>query len=141
MSLSSAADLVCVDQDNLYHVWDIVQPLLKDASLASREKWTVADALRRLQNNEAQLWVILWRGSIIAAVLTELVDLDNCKVCKIVCCAGHDIRRWVDHNQTIEQWAKEQGCRAMYFNAHPVIAKLLSRRGYDMTHIVLEKEL
>jgi hypothetical protein len=142
-SPSSAADTEAylVQPKDIDYVWDKVQGLIAEASFASRMKWLPEDAYKRLKAGKAQLWVAWGDDAIQACVLTEIHDGDRQKQARIVTCAGWNIRRWVDHVETIERWAKEQGCQAMYFNAHPVIARLLSRKGYEITHWTCEREL
>src|SRR5687768_4982817 len=97
----------------LDYVWDDVRPLIEEASFASRDKWFAEDAYERLRKAKAQLWVVWQDGAIIAVAITELIPHERRQVCKVVTCAGWNIRKWLKHLAEVESWAKTQGCDHM----------------------------
>jgi hypothetical protein len=132
-----------LNPDHIDYIWDAALPMIEAASLASRRQWTADDVYELVKSRKAQMWLVWdsW-GVLVALTITEIVDSNHIKVGRLVACAGQNIRRWSHHIATLEAWAKKEGCTAMHFGAHPSIAKLLARRnGYEITHLVLEKEL
>lgn len=127
-----------VELDSLAAVWPIVKPMLVPA-LDRGE--TALGLLADLMAEEAQLWAIYEHGKIIAAVVTEVLEEDDGRrECNIWAAGGTGINRWADYVEMIEDWARENGCRAVVVEkTRPGMQRLL--KGYKITHITLGKVL
>lgn len=122
-------------------VWDEVRPWLVAACKRSRGKFDENDIRVGLLERDDQLWI--WRTSTAFAVgITRIINYPKQRVCQIRIVTGRNRREWEGECiSVIEQWAKAQGCHAMELQARSGWGKVLSRRGYEKTHVYLERPL
>lgn len=109
---SSANRYACTGilEDQLGMVWKDCSPLLEKA-LGEGE--TMEQVLAALFQKRAQLWVGGDEDGIKVACVTEVVRRGGCLYCNIWLTGGSGINNWFYFLETIEAWAKEQGCDAM----------------------------
>lgn len=91
-------------------VWLKVKPLLEKA-LGEGE--TIEDVLTRLFLKTAQLWIGADETEIHVACVTEIISKGGTKYCNVWLTGGKGVNNWVYYLDTIEEWAKSQGCDAM----------------------------
>ena len=91
-------------------VWLKVKPLLEKA-LGEGE--TIEDVLSRLFLKTAQLWIGATEDEIQVACVTEIYTRGGTKYCNVWLTGGKGVNNWLYYLDTIEAWAKEQGCDAM----------------------------
>lgn len=99
-----------IDDEYLGAVWMRCVPMLKPA-LAEGE--TLQDVLRRLYLKTAQLWIGADETEIHVACVTEIVSKGERKYCNVWLAGGKGVNNWLWYLDTIEEWAKAQGCDAM----------------------------
>jgi hypothetical protein len=123
-----------------HHVWmyeDRVKPLLAKG-LENPE--LVHRLVDQAKTGATQLWCVFNGFEIQAAVLTELVTIGSRKVCNIISVGGRNMGEWFHHVETIEAWARENGCVDMrHANCRTGWARKL--KDYKTTRITLEKAL
>lgn len=109
---SSAKRYACTGilEDQLGMVWKDCAPLLERA-LGEGE--TMEQVLAALFSKRAQLWVGGDDSGIKVACVTEIVRRGGKLYCNIWLTGGSGINNWFYFLETIEAWAKEQGCDAM----------------------------
>jgi hypothetical protein len=134
---ASLASFTGVLSHDVPQYWPLVECHIK-RGLAKGE--TLENHYERLMKREEQLWIAFTSQKVIAACLTELVTLDNRKVCNIISIGGSGILQWLHHIKTLEAFAKAKGCAAMRY---PEIRKGWQRvlKDYHVTKITLEKAL
>lgn len=122
-------------------VWDEVRPWLADACKTSRGKFDENDIRIGLLERDDQLWI--WRTPTAFAVgVTRLINYPKQRVCQLRIVTGTNMDEWAQPCiEAIERWAKANGCDAMEFQARPGWERFLSCRGYDKTHVYLERAL
>jgi hypothetical protein len=122
-------------------VWPEVCPWIEAACRTNRGKYDAEDIRRGLLAGADQLWI--WKTPTAFAIgITRLVDYPKQKVCTLRIVTGTNAAEWQHAAvETIERWAKENGCQAMEFCARPGWGKRLRNQGYEMTHNYLEKPL
>ena len=132
-----APQLVCVDPVRIAEFWPHVVPLLK-AAVARTDLNRFDEIESDVLAGRGLLW-LAWSGRIEAAATTILTDAEANKACVLTACGGNDMRRWVTLLETIEAYARAEGCSRM---------RIFGRRGwqrvlenYHTTNIVLEKDL
>lgn len=91
-------------------VWAKCAPLLTPA-LAEGE--TIEFVLSRLFMRTAQLWIGADEKDIHVACVTEIITRGGRKYCNVWLTGGKGVNNWLYYLDTIEAWAKEQGCDAM----------------------------
>lgn len=124
-------------------VWDEVRPWIAAACKTSRGKFDENNIRIGLLEGEDQLWI--WRTETAYAVaITRLINYPKQRVCTIRIVTGRNRSEWqVPAMETIERWAKANGCQAMELQARPGWWRGFLRRlgGYEMTHLYCEKPL
>ncbi len=121
-------------------VWRQVLPLVDGIVAASRGSITADGIFEFIVNGDMQLWVTEGDG-ILAIAITEIVRYPRKTVCKIFGCTGNGMKEWLHFMDEIEAWAAANGCRGMKHEARKGWARILAPKGYEMTHVILEKEL
>lgn len=96
--------------DHLGIVWREVVPMLTPAL---GEDELIDHVERHLHLGTAQLWIAADPERIHAAAVTEIVTKGKRKYCNIWLTGGSGVNNWLKYINTIERWAKEQGCHAM----------------------------
>lgn len=122
-------------------VWPEVQPWVEAACETSRGKFDAEDIRACLLTGEDQLWI--WKTPTAFAIgITRLANYPKQRVCRLRVVTGTNMAEWAAPCiETIERWAKANGCHAMEFQARPGWERFLSRRGYDRTHVYLERAI
>lgn len=133
----SAPQLVCVDPNRVAEVWSYVALLLKRAVLHT-DLNRFEEIERDVLGGRGLLW-LAWSGEIEAAVTTSLIETDTSKVCVLTACGGRDMRRWLALLETIESYARAEGCSRMRIFGRKGWQRVLA--SYHTTNFVLEKDL
>jgi len=74
---------------------------------------TMEQVLTALFQKRAQLWIGATEDEIHVACVTEVIRRGGCLYCNIWLTGGKGVNNWLYFLETIEAWAKEQGCDAM----------------------------
>lgn len=98
-----------ITEDQLGLVWQECKPLLEKA-LGEGE--TIEQVLTRLFQQTAQLWIGA-EDRIEVACVTEIITRGGRKYCNVWLTGGRGVNNWLYYLDTIEEWAKENGCDAM----------------------------
>ncbi len=122
-------------------VWEEVRPWIEKACETTRGKFDAEDIRAGLLTGEDQLWI--WKTATAFAVgITRLSNYPKQRVCNLRIVTGTNMAEWADACiETIEKWARANGCQAMEFQARPGWKAFLKPRGYDETHLYLERPL
>jgi len=133
----STPQLVCIDPRRIAQFWPHVAPLLK-AAVVRTDLCAFDEIERDVLAGDSLLW-LAWSGAIEAAVITSLIKTDTSKVCVLTACGGKDMRRWLALLETIEAYARAEGCSRMRIFGRKGWQRVLAN--YHTTNIVLEKDL
>lgn len=130
-----------IQRSEINAVWEEVRPWLEAACETSRGKFDAEDIRAGLLSGEDQLWI--WKSPTAFAVgITRLSNYPKQRVCNLRIVTGENMAEWAQPCiETIEQWARANGCHAMEFCARGGWERFLTRRGYDRTHVFLERTL
>jgi len=130
--------LVAVDPSLVASVWPHARALVKRA-IDRTGLCNFADIEREVLAGLQQLW-LGWNGTAIqAAAVTQLVAIEGRKVCILVACAGSDRKGWLPLLAGLEQFAKNEGCRALRIIGRKGWSRVLE--DYPVKYVVMEKEL
>lgn len=120
----AATPLVLIPAAHIETVWPLAEPHLKRALQFADGEFTLEEARGSIADGRFQLW-LAWDGAerrATGAGVTEIFDYPRKRVCFLVLWASEAPRpRWLDGLQTVERWARENGCKAM---------RLLGRKGW-----------
>ena len=101
---------------------------------------TMEDMLAKLFRSEAQLWIVMKDDGVVAAMVTELVNVDHRLVCNIWALAGTGVNNWLAYLPFFEAWAMTKECKAITISrARPGWTRIL--KDYRVKTVSLEKEL
>ena len=102
--------IVKVPQEDLHIVWNEVEPLIKKAL---DDTYTARDILDGLVKNAFQLF-ISWEDKVESAVITEVIQYPQKKVCRYFLAGGSNMNNWLEPiQQEIEKFAKYNQCDAI----------------------------
>lgn len=134
---------VLIMPHQLTDVWCSVEPLVVLACARSSGKFLAADVARAVALGEFQLWVGADDGEAYPKVImiTRLLPYPRLTACELLACVGDDREAWEPLLDDVEAWAKANGASLMQPIARPGWERVLAKRGYRKTHVMLEKVL
>src|SRR5262249_27171526 len=133
-----------VPASRLADAWADVAPLVSLACARSSGKFAAADVARAVAAGAFQLWVGVTDAEPATPrvmLITRLLPYPRLTVCELLACVGDDREAWEPLLDDIERWAKAHGAALMQPIARPGWERVLARRGYRKTHVMLEKVL
>ena len=137
-----------VRADRLVEAWPAVAPLVALACARSSGKFQLPDVARALAEGDFQLWVGIDDTAPESApavvrvmMLTRLLPYQRLLACELLACVGDDREAWEPLLDDIEAWARANGAALMQPIARPGWERVLAKRGYRKTHVMLEKVL
>lgn len=120
----------------------MVASALRRACERSDGRYAIGDVFAALLRRDMQLWIAVDEASedpVEAVCITEMIAYPREKRCGVVFCAGRNPGRWLHHLESIEGWARAQGCAAVELQGRPGWERLL--KGWDKTHVLLRKRI
>lgn len=102
-------------------------------------EYTLEQVRSRIEAGDAQLWVARDGGRILMAMVTALVEEPGGKACDVWLVGGEDHARWLSHIVTLEQWARDEGCKRMVTNCRPGWRRWLP--DWRIVRVTMEKRL
>ena len=128
--------IIKVPQDDLHIVWNEVEPLIKKAL---DDTYTARDILDGLVKNAFQLF-ISWEDKVESAVITEVIQYPQKKVCRYFLAGGSNINNWLEPiQQEIEKFAKYNQCDAIEVAGRKGWLRKL--KGYEQKIYLMSKKL
>lgn len=128
----------------LPEAWPRVAPLVTLACARSSGKFLASDIARAVAAGEFQLWIGVTEPTPerpVVMLITRLLPYPRLTACELLACVGDDRTSWESLLDDIERWAKANGASLMQPIARPGWERVLARRGYRKTHVMLEKVL
>ena len=128
--------IIQVPKKDLHIIWNEVEPLIKKAL---DDTYSARDILDGLVKNSFQLF-ISWEKKVESAVITEVVQYPQKKICRYFLAGGNNMDNWLEPIQeTIEQFAKHNHCNAVEVAGRKGWSKKL--KGYEQKVYLFSKEL
>ena len=125
--------------------WDILKEPLKKAFETGQHECDLSDYLARALTRQAQIWVFQEEPSnnILGVGLTQFLQYTNYKTLHIVAVGGIEWDKWADCYYIVEQFAKDNGCKAVEQWGRRGWTKLLKEHipGFETVYHVMRKEL
>ena len=131
-----------IHPDHILSIWNKIAPLFEKVIEYNRQ-----GSLEYVYNNlviekKDLLWVA-WEkeniDNILMVVITRLVEGN---VMEILACGGQQRNLWMDHFNTLEQFAKDHGCtRIQIKNGRKGWQRDLSKQGMKITGYTFEKNI
>ena len=125
-----------VPEKDLHIIWNEVEPLIKKAL---DDCYTTDDILKGLIKNNFQLF-ISWNKKVESAVITEVAQYPQKKICRYFLAGGSNINNWLEPiQQEIEKFAKHNNCQAIEVAGRKGWARKL--KGYEQKIYLFTKEI
>lgn len=118
--------MVGVPADQVQSVWHEVRPQVARCFKKIKEyRWEPEDILHALQCRDMQLWISLDGGGLCAILITRLVAYPRALECELFMWSGRMTDDWREQLETVENWAREQGCHYMSTLSRPGSVKFV----------------
>ena len=128
--------IIKVPQEDLHIVWNEVESLIKKAL---DDTYTARDILDGLVKNAFQLF-ISWEDKVESAVITEVIQYPQKKVCRYFLAGGSNMNNWLEPiQQEIEKFAKNNQCDAIEVAGRKGWLRKL--KGYKQKIYLMSKKL
>ena len=128
--------IIKVPQEDLHIIWNEVEPLIKKAL---DDTYTARDILDGLVKNAFQLF-ISWEDKVESAVITEVIQYPQKKVCRYFLAGGSNMNNWLEPiQQEIEKFAKYNQCDAIEVAGRKGWLRKL--KGYEQKIYLMSKKL
>lgn len=133
--------LYCLLKSQLQEWHERMRPLLESAAQHSGERYTADDIYYRAEDGLFQVWVIMEEEIPKALCVTEVTQYPLSKELCIVIMTGEEMPMWVFMIETLENFARDIGCKRIKGYARPGWERVIKQYGYEKTHVILEKIL
>jgi hypothetical protein len=128
--------------DRAWPLWlQLTQPWLQSMADGSGGRFLEPDIEAALVRGEYQLWPVMRNGECVAALVTQIMHYPRLKACRMIGCAGRDMREWVPLHPQIVAWAARQGCTKMEALCRPGWGRVLAPLGYSPFHVLIEGDV
>ncbi len=129
---------VCVDPALVHLVWPRVSHWIK-AALERGDMGTFGSVESDVLAARALLWVVWNDPDLEGAAVTQVEKFESSKVCTIAACGGGGMRTWVHLIETLEDYARQQGCNCVRIVGRKGWQRVL--KDYATAKVILEKRL
>ncbi len=136
---SSVRIVSYVPPQNAIAIWEQVEPLLLKGIMYDDNSYSGKNLLDAILKKEMQLW-ISWKDKVESAVLTQIIEYPQFKVCRWFLAGGSNLHSWLeDLTRQVEAWAVANNIKRIELVGRKGWLKKL--KDYKAKHIVMTKEL
>ena len=136
---SSVRIVSYVPPQNAIAIWEQVEPLLLKGIMYDDNSYSGKNLLDAILKKEMQLW-ISWKDKVESAVLTQIIEYPQFKVCRWFLAGGSNLHSWLDDlTRQVETWAVANNIKRIELVGRKGWLKKL--KDYEAKHIVMTKEL
>jgi hypothetical protein len=121
--------------------WPVVEPWIEKAAQQTGCPWTLAQIRTALEERRMQMWVVWADGTPNIVLITETYETAAGLTCSITVAAGSKLNESWPALDTVQRWAKEQGCVRMTLEGRKGWERLMSPRGWRVASIQMETTL
>jgi hypothetical protein len=134
--------VVLIQPDDLDVVWDEVVPLIEAALKYSEGEVIPEDLVKPIKIGKMQLWVAMFKGSVIAAMITEIVMYPRKRTLRVITIAGkdgHGMSKWYGFLPMVEGFALSNNCSSLEAWTRKGMARKLT--DWEHKYMVITKDL
>jgi hypothetical protein len=127
--------------------WELLRPEIIRSLDHSFDETSLSTHLSKVLNYQSQLWVFydgdIWSDSLKGVGLTQFLQYSNYRTLHIITCSGYDWAVWADQYYVVEQFAKDNKCKAVESWGRKGWARALPKAipGFEEAYVVMRKEL
>jgi|TARA_Y100000385_G_C12922275_1_gene563111 hypothetical protein len=128
-------------------IWDLVHFMIKEALVYSGGYAEPNDIKKLLLSGENQLFLVFGSegeesNKVYGVVTTRIFNNPNFKELQGLICTGKKMNLWEEKLiNTLETFAKVNGCKKVKAYMRPGYKKVMPKYGYKSRHVEFEKEL
>lgn len=136
---SASVDLVEVDPARVAEFWPIAEPWLKAAYDRGHSDDSLEDVRNMVFAGRALLWLVHEDFKVLGAVVTQVSNTTNRRLCTVLAFGGTGFREWTHLLAKIEDYGRTMRCDAMRIYGRPGFARVYPE--YKQPWIALERSL
>jgi hypothetical protein len=123
--------------------WPALSRYLKQVLPHGQGESTLTDYLTKVLTNYAQCWAVVEGTTIVGCGLTEFLTYARHKTLHIIAFSGSNFEEQSKVFPTVEQFAKDSGCKAIEQWGRSGWAKVLPQYvpGFKQAYVVMRKDL
>ena len=102
---------------------------------------TYEQIVQALMDQDITLWIV-WKNGIIAVYITRVSEFHGIRYYEVIAMSGKDVLDWLDPAlENVEKTARGLGVDRLRFMGRDGWLKMFQKRGFEKTHIVMQKVL
>jgi hypothetical protein len=123
--------------------WPTLSRYLRQVIEHGQGESTLTDYLTKVLINMAQCWAVVEGGTIVGVGLTEFLQYTQHKTLHIIAFSGSNFEEQSKVFPTVEQFARDNGCKAIEQWGRQGWAKVLPQYvpGFKQAYVVMRKDL
>lgn len=123
--------------------WPTLSRYLRQVIEHGQGESTLTDYLTKVLVNMAQCWAVVEGGTIVGVGLTEFLQYTQHKTLHIIAFSGSNFEEQSKVFPTVEQFARDNGCKAIEQWGRQGWAKVLPQYvpGFKQAYVVMRKDL
>jgi hypothetical protein len=136
--------IILLTPDEAVQYWSTLSTYFEKVIEHGQGESTLTDYLRKVLNNYAQCWALVSEDyKIVGAGLTEIINYSQHKTLHIIAYSGDDFDSQAKVFSTVEEYAKNMGCKAIEQWGRSGWAKVLPKYvpGFKEAYVVMRKDL
>lgn len=120
---------------------DQLHAILKPAIERSRGRESFASILQEIDEGRSVLWTGFKGNKLMVAATGQVITYPHARVLRIPFLAGEGMTDILQNEQEVLDFAVKQGCSSMELIGRPGWEKVLTKVGWEKSHIVMEKRI
>jgi len=130
-------------RDQTVENWVILSRYLTQVIPHGQGESTLTDYLTKILTGYAQCWAVFEGDTIVGVGLTEFLNYAQHKTLHIIAFSGNNFEEQSKVFPTVEQFAKDSGCKAIEQWGRPGWAKVLPKYvpGFKQAYVVMRKDI
>lgn len=121
----ATVEILPVAQQHVARIWPLVEKYVADSLVYAKGVYLPEDIRGFCIEGKMQMWIAVRGESVLAAVITEVMDFPRKRMISVPFIGGRDMRSWFRKMlATVEAWSKEMGCTGMQGGARRGWGKL-----------------
>jgi len=136
--------IILLPPEQVVEHWKTISDLLSKVLEHSQGESTLTDYLKKILNEHVHCWVVVDDNqNIIGTGLTQYLQYSQHKTLHIIAFSGSNFEDQSKVFPTVEQFARDSGCKAIEQWGRPGWAKVLPKYvpGFKEAYVVMRKDL
>ena len=145
--IKNEIEVLPITPSKVEDIWDLVHFMIKEALVYSGGYAEPNDIKKLLLSGENQLFLVFGSegeesNKVYGVVTTRIFNNPNFKELQGLICTGKKMNLWEEKLiNTLETFAKVNGCKKVKAYMRPGYKKVMPKYGYKSRHVEFEKEL